>query len=76
MYLFPIHISNILFQKTVPCNLCKEVLTVVAQILKDNATEVRQEQNVRIQIFNELSSGLQTHWYLLCIVRFIPVIAG
>ncbi|XP_029962339.1 prosaposin isoform X2 [Salarias fasciatus] len=25
--------------KTVPCDLCKEVLTVVAQILKDNATE-------------------------------------
>lgn len=30
----------LLFQKTVPCTLCKEVLTVVDQILKDNATEV------------------------------------
>lgn len=29
------------FQKTVPCDLCKEVLMVVDQILKDNATEVR-----------------------------------
>lgn len=28
------------FQKTVPCDLCKEVLMVVEQILKDNATEV------------------------------------
>lgn len=29
------------FQKSVPCDLCKEVLIVVEQELKDNATEVR-----------------------------------
>ncbi|CDQ90220.1 unnamed protein product [Oncorhynchus mykiss] len=27
--------------KSVPCDLCKEVLIVVDQLLKDNATEVR-----------------------------------
>lgn len=30
------------FQKTVPCDLCKEVLMVVDQVLKDNATEVSE----------------------------------
>ena len=28
-------------QKSVPCDLCKEVLVVVEQLLKDNKTEVR-----------------------------------
>lgn len=33
--------SILWFQKSVPCELCKEVLTVVGQVLKENATEVR-----------------------------------
>jgi hypothetical protein len=35
------HLPLLLFQKSVPCDLCKEVLIVVDQLLKDNATEVR-----------------------------------
>lgn len=34
--------TSVWFQKSVPCDLCKEVIIVVDQILKDNATEVRR----------------------------------
>lgn len=35
--------SILCFQKTVPCDLCKEIVIVVEQILKENATEVIQK---------------------------------
>lgn len=37
--------SILWFQKAVPCDLCKEILIVVDQILKENATEVRYKKN-------------------------------
>lgn len=35
-------------QKSVPCDLCKEVLMVVEQLLKDNATEVCWHDSTRV----------------------------
>ena len=38
-----------------PCDLCKEVLTVVEQLLKDNATEVSADMtftDVLVQMYS------------------------
>lgn len=50
------------FQKTVPCDLCKEVLMVVEQILKDNATEVRfKKRNLCVETFDRQISCLELY---------------
>lgn len=41
-------IKSSFLQKTVPCDLCKEVLMVVEQLLKDNATEVCEHDNTGV----------------------------
>ncbi len=52
------------FQKTVPCELCKEVLMVVEQVLKDNATEVRFRKplgELKYQV-NQLPANIPGLW--------------
>lgn len=72
--LFTHHI--VWFQKAVPCDLCKEVLMVVDQVLKDNATEV-SEIKIPVLRYHLISKmyclpfnfGSLTRFFSFCVCR-------